>query len=99
MRVGKIRSDKIRQAARGEICTLNGPTCRYDTETTVFCHLNESFAGKGMGTKADDIAGFFGCHECHAAYDSGRLDDKHFYLLRAVIRTHRRLLEKGVIKL
>lgn len=93
-----IRSQKIRDAARGEHCTMNGPTCRYDRETTVFCHLNESFAGKGMGIKAHDIAGFFGCSECHSAYDLGQLGDKYFYLLRAVTRTLTRLYEMGLLE-
>lgn len=95
----RIDRRKLREAARGERCTLNGPTCRYDTETTIYCHLNESFAGKGMAIKAADFAGgFFGCHECHIAYDTGRLEDRYFYLLRAVVRTQRRLAEKGVIR-
>jgi len=90
-----IRSKAIRNAAKGEPCTV----CGRNDGTTVFCHLNESFAGKCMGQKADDIAGFFGCHDCHAAYD-GRRGDRFLYddiLPEAMYRTWRRLWEMGVI--
>ena len=93
-----IRSKGITKSAKGEACTLNSPVCSYDSSTTVFCHLNESFAGKGLGLKAIDV-GFYGCYNCHTAYDSGKLDDKYFYLLRAVVRTWQRLIEKGIVKL
>ncbi len=92
---------KIRKSAQGEDCTLNSPWCNYDPSTTVFCHLNESFAGKSTGQKADDIAGFFGCAECHRVYDQGylkALPDADWYLLRAMYRTLRKLIDKGVLK-
>src|SRR4030065_1434200 len=97
-----IRSKAITQAANGEACTV----CGKNDGTTVFCHLNESWAGKGMGQKADDIAGFFGCGVCHTAYDhNGKSlqkygghtisgpDDKE--LMRAMYRTWVRLIELG----
>lgn len=92
------RNKRILEAANGEQCTLQGPNCNGRTDTTVFCHLNEAYAGKGMRQKADDCAGFFGCFGCHADYDSNNLDDADFYVLRAVTRTIRRLLDKGIIK-
>lgn len=96
------RNKKILVAARGERCTFNSPVCNYDPETTVFCHLNESFAGKGISQKADDYAGFFGCSNCHDLYDGrATCEISHeimtWYVLRAQNRTIRRLLEKGVI--
>ena len=91
------RNKKIRDAARGEDCTMESPFCNYDSVTTVFCHLNESYAGKGISQKADDI-GFFGCSACHTAYDQKKLHDEHFWVLRAVYRTLRRLLDKGILK-
>lgn len=72
--------------------------CNNNPETVVFCHLNEHWAGKGMGTKAHDI-GFFGCHSCHSAYDQNKIgDDKYFYLLRAVVKTWLKLIELGVVR-
>jgi hypothetical protein len=92
-----VHSKKIRDSARGENCTMNSPCCNHNTETTVFCHLNESFAGKGLGLKSVDI-GFYGCYACHKAYDEGKLEDEYFYLLRAVIKTWLRMMEKGLVK-
>ncbi len=89
-----IRSKAIRKAAEGEACTV----CGRNDGTTVFCHLNEGWAGKGMGQKADDIAGFFGCGTCHYLYDStvnGRPDD--IAIMRAMYRTWVRLIDLGVI--
>jgi hypothetical protein len=87
-----IRSKAIRNAAKGEACTV----CGRNDGTTVFCHLNEGWAGKGMGQKADDIAGFFGCHECHRKYDS--MGGTGITELRAMYRTWRRLIELGIIE-
>ena len=94
-----IRSDAIRKAANGEDCTV----CGRNDGTTVFCHLNEGWAGKGMGQKADDIAGFFGCHSCHVRYDGGNpyggefTDAYMMEIMRAIYRTWRRLIELKVI--
>ena len=88
-----IRSVAIRKAAKDEQCCV----CGRNDGTTVFCHLNESWAGKGMGKKADDIAGFFGCHDCHRKYDSiGGTGISEF---RAMYRTIRRLWELGIIEI
>lgn len=82
---------------------MQTPWCNGDTETTVLCHVNEAFAGKGMGTKAHDFAAFYGCSACHDIYDQRRPDpggfqeDKYFYVLRAVVRTLERLFAKGLI--
>ena len=89
-----IRSKKILAAANGEACTV----CGANNGTTVFCHLNESWAGKGIGQKADDIAGFFGCLDCHSDYDGKKLDCcSHQLIMRAMYRTWRRLWELGII--
>ena len=96
-----IRSKAIRQAANGEACTV----CGVNNGTTVFCHLNESWAGKGTGQKADDIAGMFLCAHHHDIYDRRkpalRADDHMFHgdVLRAMYRTIRRLLELGIIEI
>lgn len=90
-----IRSKKITQAANGERCTI----CGCESDTVVFCHLNESWAGKGMKLKADDIAGFFGCQSCHDVYDGragyGIISD--YAVLRAMYETWRRLWDRGII--
>jgi hypothetical protein len=61
---------KIRKSARGEDCTINLPgVCNYNPETVVWCHSNRYEHGKGMGLKAKDEHGAYGCSECHATYD------------------------------
>lgn len=99
------RNAAILKSAKGEECTLQSPVCNHDRDTVVFCHLNEDFAGKGTSQKADDFAGFYGCSSCHDLYDVRRQgggmiwdDSKDFYILRAMTKTIRRLLDKGVIK-
>ncbi|WMT88235.1 DUF1364 domain-containing protein [Pelagibacterium sp. 26DY04] len=66
-----IRSRKILRHAKGQPCQLRLPgICNGNPETTVWCHLNGH--GKGMGLKTHDVLGFFGCSNCHAAYDQGK---------------------------
>lgn len=71
----KIKSSRpkttpIRASARGEDCTIElAGVCNYDPTTVVWCHENSYAAGKGMGLKALDIFGAYGCSACHAVYD------------------------------
>lgn len=90
------RNQKILDAARGEACTI----CEANDGTTVAAHLNESWAGKGAGQKADDCAVMFLCARCHDIYDRRirvrQVED--WEVLRAMYRTIRRLLDIGVLK-
>lgn len=91
-----IRSKKILKAAKGEICTI----CDLPSDTVVFVHLDEGWAGKGLGQKADDIAGFFGCKQCHDIYANLNMHDSiisDYAVLRAMYKTWRRLWERGII--
>lgn len=93
-----IRSKAITNSAKDEACTI----CDKNDGTTVFCHLNESWAGKGKGIKADDIAGFYGCKFCHDMYDGrfGKINVQGFtanQIMRAMYRTWKRLIAKGII--
>lgn len=96
-----MKSNAIRNAARGEECTFQiAGVCNYSNETTVFCHLPSEFGGIGM--KQTDISGAFGCSSCHDAVDRRAISDeyedhKFFYNLRALVRTYMRLWDKGVI--
>lgn len=63
-------SKKLRDSARDKECTMASPWCNGDRSTVVWCHSNHSEHGKGMGVKAHDIFGFFGCSGCHAWYDT-----------------------------
>lgn len=98
-----IRSQKLRDSARGEDCTFQIPgVCNGNPETVVLCHLPDE--SHGMGRKSDDICSAYGCDQCHAAIDrriKSELTDYGFvyYAQRAMVRTWRRMIEKGLIKI
>lgn len=72
MKSSRSRMTPIRRSAKGQDCTLRIPgICNWNPETTVWCHSNESVDGKGMGIKARDVEGCYGCSACHAYYDGG----------------------------
>lgn len=99
-----IRSRKVLDHARNQQCQLRLHCCNESPQTVVFCHLNGAAFGKAAGMKAHDIAGFFGCSNCHSYYDTGhgtnpRMTDLELSqaLLRAVVGTWVVLIEDGVI--
>jgi hypothetical protein len=62
----------IRASARGQECTLRFPgICNRNPETTAWCHSNHLEDGKGVGIKARDEEGCYGCSDCHAWLDGG----------------------------
>ena len=62
----------IRKSARGEACTLRFlGICNCNPETTAWCHSNRLADGKGIGLKAPDHEGCYGCSDCHAWLDGG----------------------------
>lgn len=100
------RNPKARKAAEGEHCTLNFPGCNHDPRTSVLCHLNEHWAGKGMGQKAHDFAAVIGCSVCHDILD-GRAkipedykdnwkEEKWWHISRALVKTLDVMFDKGV---
>lgn len=97
-----IRSKKITGAARGEECTINvAGHCNYNPETVVYCHFPDET--HGMGMKACDLSGGFGCSACHDVVDGRVKDlmfdqDREWYFRRSQNRTQRRLIELGVMK-
>ena len=101
--MGVIASKAVRDSARGEECTLNiAGVCNYRSETTVLVHLPDE--SKGMSTKADDISSCYGCSDCHDMIDGrskNRLsaEEREWYMRRAMVRTWRKLHEKGLLKI
>lgn len=100
----RIESKKIREAAKGEACTLEiYGVCRSRSDTTVLCHLPDE--SHGMSRKSDDISSCFGCADCHDVIDGrrkwpdGEEKDKQWYFRRAQTRTLRRLIELDVISI
>jgi len=96
---------KIRQSARGEDCTINLPgVCNYNPETVCWCHSNRSEHGKGMGLKAKDEHGAYGCYDCHMVYDRQRKRPEHLSLdnveeafTMAMMKSRQILKDKGLI--
>lgn len=100
-----IRSQKLRDSARGEVCTFSIiGACNADHETTVLCHLPDDSGTGKMGGKSEDFCAAYGCSSCHAVID-GRVknilteSDRQWYMRRAMVRTWRRMIEKGLIKI
>jgi len=93
-----IVSEKLRNSAKGQHCTLRTPWCNHDPETTVLCHLNSTV--KGMGNKGDDFFAVFGCHACHEAIDQHRIEGhaRSTYMINALQETHRRWFEMGLLQ-
>ena len=99
-----MRSNAIRMSARGEDCTFQIPgVCNHNPETTVLAHLPDE--SRGMGRKAGDFCAAHACSSCHDAID-GRVnsagwdsENSEWYMRRALVRTWRRLIQTGVIKI
>lgn len=98
--MGRIVNKHILKAARGEGCTLQIPGyCTYNPETTVAAHVNVD--GGCMGGKTDDHSVCFADHGCHEAIDRHLIpkEDIIFYTRRGLVRTWKRLIEMGIIKI
>jgi len=97
-----IRSKKITNAARDQDCTLNIlGVCNFDPATVVFCHFPDE--SHGIGIKASDASGGFGCSACHDAIDNRVrseefLERSDWYMRRSQTSTVQKLLEMGVLK-
>lgn len=91
----------IRQAAKGQTCSLRLRGCRNDTSTVVFAHAPS--IDNAMGLKqAKDFWGAFACGHCHDQVD-GRVstkDDRITILerwLAGIYETQKKLIEAGLI--
>jgi hypothetical protein len=94
-----------RRSAEREDCTLNvAGVCNYNPETVVLTHFRW-IGDCGAGIKPTDLQAAYGCSECNRWTDSPtpaeRNDtyeaDRNFYAVRALVRTHLRMLAKGII--
>lgn len=96
---------KITQSARAEVCTMNvSGVCNYNPETVVFAHFRW-LGDCGTGIKPSDLQGAYACSECNRWTDSpspkernvAYESDRNFYGMRAMVRTLKRLREKGLV--
>lgn len=97
-----IRSKAIRNAAKGQDCTVNvSGVCNYNPETVILAHYPSE--SKGMGIKSSDLCAGFCCSTCHDALDGrtkhANLDygEREYYMRRSMVRTWHKLIEMGVI--
>lgn len=60
------RNQKIRDSANGKECLMCLPGC---LGNAIWSHYRGEAGGKGMGLKADDLAGCYACIHCDAIYD------------------------------
>ena len=94
--------NKLRESARGEECTFQiFPHCNQNNETVVLCHI--SCEDKGMGIKSPDWWSGYGCSDCHDIIDHRRITNLPESaiiqaIMRGVYRTHKRLIEKGLMQ-
>ena len=97
-----ISSKQLRDSARGESCTLRIPgVCNHSPDTVVLCHLRD-LAPSGVGMKPDDTAAVYACSDCHDLIDGRRKTTMTQWEIgreegRALIETHRRMYDKGLI--
>lgn len=92
-----IVSQKLRDSARGQMCTLQTSYCNCNPETTILAHLPSQV--KGTATKSDDFFAVFSCSACHDQLDNHRMlpEAELYYSLRALMRTHKFWRDNGYI--
>lgn len=71
------RGRRIKESARGKDCQVRYTgICCFDPTCTIWSHARwgaqAGDGGKGMSTKADDLAGAYACSACDAAFDQLR---------------------------
>lgn len=86
----------LRKYARDKPCTIRIPqVCNGDNSTTVLCHLR--MAGiSGMGLKANDLLGAWGCSACHRYVDTHGIDGRTA-LLEGMARTQAWIIDAGLV--
>lgn len=96
----RIRWPEYRRAAKDQDCTYNSPRCSYINEQSCLRHLNEEWAGKGMRIKADDFASFDACQPCEDYYNDPNIPkaERDWYAFRAMYRTLRNRIDRGILK-
>jgi len=96
----RMRSRALLDSAHGEDCTIGSPFCNHNPETTVAAHMPDGSGTGKVGGKSDDWCIAFACSDCHTFIDSyvGG-GEREFYIRRGLVRTWRRLIEMGIIKI
>lgn len=91
-----IVSQKLRDSAKGQECTLRTEYCNHDPATTVLAHLPSPV--KSMGNKGNDWHAVFACSACHEALDQHNLRSfETRYCLQALEETQRIWVDMGLL--
>lgn len=62
-----MKSNKLRQSARGQECLVRIPgVCNHNSETVILAHVGSD---SGMGMKSSDLEAAYCCSSCHDAID------------------------------
>ena len=93
----RVVSQKLRDSARGQCCTLRIPgVCNFNSETTVLAHL--PCGHKGAGMKSPDMMAVFCCYACHAYIDGeNRWRVSAYDYLRALAETQMVWVSTGLM--
>lgn len=96
----RVISQKLRDSARGQDCTLRLDCCNFNSETTVLAHVPCNQRGTGM--KGPDQIAIFCCSACHDRVDArdssnGVIDP--WDIIRALAETQMFWIEKGLMKI
>lgn len=94
-----IKSQKLRDASRGQFCTLRFPgICNGNRETTVLAHVPCGMRGAGM--KGPDNIAVDACSACHTHLDTAGNESIDWrQVIRALAETQQRRIEAGLIKI
>lgn len=93
----------LTRLAKGMPCFIRVPgVCNFNPETTVWCHIR-MLGISGMGLKAPDILGTFGCSDCHAVCDGQRKSDygpgeRRLMLLEGMARSQAWLVQEEILR-
>ncbi len=95
----RVISQKLRDSARGQDCTLRlTGICNFDRETVVLAHLPCGLKGTGM--KGPDNIAVFACSACHFYADGPDRWSIHARdYLRALAETQMCWIESGLMKI
>ena len=101
-----MKINKLKQSAKWQKCTFQIPdVCTHNVSTTVLCHLPDESGTGYMAGKSPDWIAAFGCYKCHDVIDRRdntraiSEEDREFYMRRAMMRTWKIWIEKGIIKI
>ena len=96
-----MKSNKLRQSAKGQDCLVRIPgICNHDSETVVLAHVGSN---SGTGMKCSDIEAAYCCSSCHTIIDGGARSDftrteLSLWAKEGAERTRKMWLDNGWLK-